>query len=91
MRLLAGMYIWLFRGTPVLVQLVIWYTLLANSGEFTIAWIALGLNEGAYMAEIVRAGLQAVDKGQTEAAQSLRHAISANNDAALYCRRQCAW
>jgi polar amino acid transport system permease protein len=71
LRIIAEFYIWLFRGTPVLVQLLIWYTLLAQTPEFTIALIALGLNEGAYMAEIVRAGLEAVDKGQTEAAQSL--------------------
>jgi polar amino acid transport system permease protein len=71
LRIVAELYIWLFRGTPVLVQLTIWYTLLSQTPEFTIALIALGLNEGAYMAEIVRAGLEAVDKGQTEAAQSL--------------------
>lgn len=71
LRILAEVYIWLFRGTPVLVQLLIWYTLLAQTPEFTIALIALSLNEGAYMAEIVRAGLEAIDPGQTEAAQSL--------------------
>jgi polar amino acid transport system permease protein len=71
LRIIAEFYIWLFRGTPVLVQLLMWYALLSNTPEFSIALIALGLNEGAYMAEIVRAGLQAVDKGQTEAAQSL--------------------
>lgn len=70
-RIVAELYIWLFRGTPVLVQLLIWYSLLTQTPEFTVALIALGLNEGAYMAEIVRAGLQAVDKGQTEAAHSL--------------------
>ncbi len=53
------------------MQLLIWYTLLSQTPEFTIALIALGLNEGAYMAEIVRAGLEAIDPGQTEAAQSL--------------------
>jgi polar amino acid transport system permease protein len=71
LRVLAELYIWLFRGTPVLVQLLIWYTVLSQTPEFTIALIALSLNEGAYMAEIVRAGLEAIDPGQTEAAQSL--------------------
>jgi polar amino acid transport system permease protein len=71
LRIIAELYIWLFRGTPVLVQLILWYTILSQTPEFTIALIALGLNEGAYMAEIVRAGLEAVDNGQTEAAQSL--------------------
>jgi polar amino acid transport system permease protein len=71
LRVLAEIYIWLFRGTPVLVQLLIWYTVLSQTPEFTIALIALSLNEGAYMAEIVRAGLEAIDPGQTEAAQSL--------------------
>ena len=70
-RIVAEFYIWLFRGTPVLVQLLIWYNLLSSTPEFTIALIALGLNEGAYMAEIVRAGLEAIDPGQHEAAQSL--------------------
>jgi len=71
LRILAELYIWLFRGTPVLVQLLIWWAMLPQTPEFSVALIALGLNEGAYMSEIVRAGLEAVDKGQTEAAQSL--------------------
>ncbi len=71
LRLLSGLFVWFFRGTPVLVQLIFWYTLLSQTDEFIVALIALGLNEGAYMAEIVRAGLEAVDVGQTEAAQSL--------------------
>jgi polar amino acid transport system permease protein len=77
-RIVAEFYIWLFRGTPVFVQLILWFAglpqiipALTDVPPFWIAVIALGLNEGAYMAEIVRAGLQAVDVGQTEAAQSL--------------------
>ncbi len=71
-RVVAELYIWLFRGTPVLVQILLWWQILpASTPEFVTAFIALGLNEGAYMAEIVRAGLEAVDKGQTEAAHSL--------------------
>lgn len=76
-------YIWLFRGTPVLVQLLIWYNLAlvfpTIGGQptsmlmtpFLAALLGLGINEGAYMAEIVRAGIGSVDEGQTEAAQAL--------------------
>ncbi|WP_100836400.1 amino acid ABC transporter permease [Kitasatospora fiedleri] len=76
-------YIWLFRGTPVLVQLLIWWNLAlvfptvfgvsTNTlvTPFVAALLGLGINEGAYMAEIVRAGIQSVDEGQTEAAHAL--------------------
>jgi polar amino acid transport system permease protein len=96
-RLLSGsawVYIWFFRGTPVLVQLFFWYDGIAylyqhltlgvpfgpalvtfNSNTLITAFVAgalgLSFNEGAYMAEIVRAGIISVDEGQTEAAQSL--------------------
>jgi polar amino acid transport system permease protein len=77
------LYVWFFRGTPVLLQLLIWYnlalvfpTILGHSTNdlitpFLAALLGLGINEGAYMAEIVRAGLGGVDEGQTEAAQAL--------------------
>jgi polar amino acid transport system permease protein len=76
-------YVWFFRGTPVLLQLFLWYnlalvfpTILGHSTPsimtpFLAALLGLGINEGAYMAEIVRAGIGAVDEGQTEAAQAL--------------------
>lgn len=80
-------YVWLFRGTPVLVQIVLWFNLAlifprigfgsfsADTNEliapFTAALLALALNEAAYMAEIVRGGILSVDKGQTEAAHAL--------------------
>jgi polar amino acid transport system permease protein len=76
-------YIWFFRGTPVLVQLLIWYNLAlvfpSMFGHptsdimtpFVAALLGLGINEGAYMAEIVRAGIASVDEGQTEASQAL--------------------
>jgi polar amino acid transport system permease protein len=89
----SGGYIWFFRGTPLLVQLIFWYNLAAifpkvgigipfgaqfvtgsaNSlvAPLTAAILGLGLNEAAYMAEIVRAGMLSVNKGQVEAAQSL--------------------
>ncbi|MEV7725958.1 amino acid ABC transporter permease [Streptomyces sp. NPDC087917] len=84
---IAWFYIWLFRGTPVYVQLLIWFNLalifpILNLGfykdemtqvmtPFLAALLGLGLNEGAYMAEIVRAGIQSVDEGQTEASHAL--------------------
>ncbi|MFB7762958.1 MULTISPECIES: amino acid ABC transporter permease [Streptomyces] len=83
----AYAYIWFFRGTPVLVQLMLWYNLsyifdTLNLGfyknemndvmtPFLAALLGLGLNEAAYMAEIARAGIKSVDGGQTEAAQAL--------------------
>ena len=72
---ISNVYIWLFRGTPLLVQLIIFATGLYEVGIhldlLTAALLALSLNEGAYMAEIVRAGIQSVDPGQMEAAKSL--------------------
>jgi polar amino acid transport system permease protein len=90
----SGFYIWFFRGTPVLVQILFWSFISAlyprislgipfggpefvhgNANTlitpFLAAILALGLNEAAYMAEIVRAGIISVDEGQTEAASAL--------------------
>jgi polar amino acid transport system permease protein len=89
----AGIYIWLFRGTPLITQLIFWANLGALYPSFGlgipfgpefITWnttatitvpmaalLGLGLNEAAYMAEIVRAGMSSVDEGQTEAAGAL--------------------
>jgi polar amino acid transport system permease protein len=77
-RVAVRCYVVVFRGLPTLVQIVFWYDALA---ELTGNWInlpalaagvlALGVNEGAYMTEIVRAGLGAVEHGQREAARSL--------------------
>jgi polar amino acid transport system permease protein len=89
----AWLYIWVFRGTPVLVQLVIWANLGALYKSLTLgipfgeafftfdtrtlipnavaAILGLGLNEAAYMAEIVRSGILSVDEGQGEAASAL--------------------
>ena len=89
----SWLYIWFFRGTPVLVQIIFWFNMSAlfprisigvpfgpefahGSANtlittFTAAILALGLNEAAYMAEIVRAGILSVDEGQSEAASAL--------------------
>lgn len=73
-RFIGATYVEIIRGTPVLVQLFIFYygiSQFVNVKEFPAAVIALGLNSAAYVAEIIRAGIQAVDKGQMEAARSL--------------------
>ncbi len=90
----SWIYVYVFRGTPVLVQILFWSFIAAlyprislgipfggpelaggsANGLITVfvaAILALGLNEGAYMSEIVRAGIISVDEGQTEAAQAL--------------------
>lgn len=73
--LLGSLYTWIFRGIPLLVQLFIIYYGLPSLGiEFTAqqaAVIGLSLCGGAYIAEIIRAGIQSIDKGQMEAAYSL--------------------
>ena len=67
-----NLYLTIFRGTPVVVQLMIWaFVILATANEILVAIIGFGINSGAYVAEIVRAGIMAVDKGQTEAGRSL--------------------
>jgi polar amino acid transport system permease protein len=90
----SWLYIWFFRATPVLVQLLFWYNIAAIYPSISLgipfvgvefvhgsantvittyvaALLGLGLNEGAYMAEVVRAGIISVGEGQTDAAQSL--------------------
>jgi len=77
----ANLYVWFFRGTPLLVQLLFWYNgvpelfdnpdLTHQLTSFRVAIFALGVNEGAYMTEIVRAGIESVEAGQMDAAKSL--------------------
>jgi polar amino acid transport system permease protein len=89
LRWLSGLYVLVFRGTPVLVQLYFIYYganivfgidiipttlhlgLFNLDGAVLAAILALGINEGAYMREIIRAGIDSIDKGQMEAAKSL--------------------
>ncbi|BES64880.1 amino acid ABC transporter permease [Gottschalkiaceae bacterium SANA] len=69
---LAKGYIEIIRGTPLLVQVfIIYYNGVIEMGPIVAGIIALSLNSSAYTAEIVRAGIQAVDKGQMEASRSL--------------------
>ena len=71
----AAAYVWVFRGTPLLVQLVIVYTGLPQVGlKFGVvmsAFVALTLNEAAYLSEIIRAGFKGVAPGQGDAARAL--------------------
>lgn len=83
LKAIANLYIYIIRGTPMLVQILIIYFGLGQmlrptgfrwlniGGTFTAGTVALSLNAGTYMAEIVRGGIEAVDKGQIEAARSL--------------------
>ncbi|OPX14890.1 amino acid ABC transporter permease [Gordonia sp. i37] len=93
LRSVSWVYLWIFRGTPVYVQLVFWglfpslykqidlgipfvvqfahFDIQSLNAAFTFAMIGLALNESAYMAEIVRAGISSVGEGQTEASVAL--------------------
>src|SRR6266568_7214506 len=74
---LAGAYIWFFRGSPLLVQVLLLWDglpkLVPNLllPDYACVLVAFSLNEAAYMAEIIRAGITSVDAGQMEAAKSL--------------------
>jgi polar amino acid transport system permease protein len=78
----ANFYVWFFRGTPLLLQLLFWYNgvpeLLGGDPNvahfltsFRVAVFGLAINEGAYMTEIVRAGIESVEGGQMDAGKSL--------------------
>jgi len=93
LRAVAWAYVWFFRGTPVLVQLIFWFNIGIVFKNISIgipfgpelfsvptndlitpisaAILGLGLNEGAYMSEIIRSGVMSVDSGQVEAARAL--------------------
>ena len=70
---IAGIYVDVIRGTPSVLQLLImWFIVMKNSQNgILVASLSFGINSGAYVSEIVRAGILAVDKGQTEAGRSL--------------------
>ncbi|MEO8078961.1 MAG: amino acid ABC transporter permease [Caldimonas sp.] len=83
LRLGSGFYTWIFRGTPLLVQILLWGNLallFEHIGPFdtntvmtpfVASVVALGLNEAAYMAEVIRGGILAVDRGQFDASLAL--------------------
>lgn len=73
---IAAVHVWLFRGTPLLVQLIIIYTGLPQLGLMRLnvlesALLGLVLNEAAYLSEILRAGIESVGRGQRDAAMAL--------------------
>lgn len=84
----AALYIWFFRGTPLILQLLLWFNLalvfprlgipdffsirtVEVITPFVATLLGLGINQGAYTAEVVRSGILSVDSGQTEAAQAI--------------------
>lgn len=70
---ICSIYLTVIRGTPVVLQLLIMYFVIfaSSNSEILVAIIAFGINSGAYVAEIFRSGIAAVDKGQFEAGRSL--------------------
>ena len=76
-RFIASVYIEVIRGTPILLQLYVFYFVLPNVFTFLklspFMWVSIALcvNSAAYVSEVIRSGIQAVDKGQAEAARSL--------------------
>lgn len=78
LRLLVAAYLWVFRGTPLIVQIIFWYDATAELTDKRInlpplfaGVVALGVQQGAYMTEVIRSGLQSVDVGQREAAAAV--------------------
>lgn len=77
LNVIAAIYVEIIRGTPILLQLYFFYFLLPDLlpfmklSKYTCIAVALCLNSAAYVSEVIRAGIQAVDKGQTEAARCL--------------------
>ena len=71
---ICKVYLTVIRGTPVVVQLMIIYFIIFGSVDISkvvVAIVAFGINSGAYVSEIIRAGILSIDKGQTEAGRSL--------------------
>ena len=69
---LCDLYTTVIRGIPITVLLLIFYlVILVSAADLTVAILAFGINSGAYMAELMRSGINAVDKGQMEAGRSL--------------------
>lgn len=72
LAILCDLYTTVIRGIPITVLLLIFYLILfVTAADLTVAILAFGINSGAYMAELIRSGINAVDKGQMEAGRSL--------------------
>lgn len=73
-RAITGLYIWIFRGTPMMIQACFIYYMfrpVIHWTPFVAGLVIISINTGAYMAEILRSGIQSVDKGQVEAARAM--------------------
>ncbi len=70
---ICNIYLTVFRGTPAMVQLMIWYFVIfaKSRNGLMVAAFAFGINSGAYVAEIIRSGIMSIDPGQMEAGRSL--------------------
>lgn len=71
---ICNLYINVIRGTPLIVQLLIIYNLIftsRNTNEMVVGAVCFGINSGAYVSEIIRAGIESIDRGQMEAGRSL--------------------
>ena len=105
LKSVAAGYTWLFRGTPLILQLLLWFNLAlvfptigipglwsARAVDvmtpFLAALLGLGINQGAYTSEVMRAGMLSVDIGQYEAAQAWDGCARCGGSC---CRRRCAW
>lgn len=74
LKYITGLYLWIFRGTPMLVQAMFLFHLLKpifGWNGITAGLVIISVNTGAYMAEIIRSGIQSIDIGQSEAAMSI--------------------
>lgn len=72
LAILCDLYTTVIRGIPITVLLLIFYLIiLVTASDLTVAILAFGINSGAYMAELIRSGINAVDRGQMEAGRSL--------------------
>lgn len=74
LNIICKIYLTIIRGTPTMIQILIFYSIIFASvslNEIIIGAIAFGVNSGAYVAEIVRSGIMSVDRGQMEAGRSL--------------------
>jgi His/Glu/Gln/Arg/opine family amino acid ABC transporter permease subunit len=74
LSMICNIYINIIRGTPLMVQLLIIYNLIftsRNTNELIVGAVCFGINSGAYVSEIIRAGIESIDRGQMEAGRSL--------------------
>lgn len=71
LAIVCDVYTTVIRGVPITVLLIFYLVILVSASDLTVAIVAFGINSGAYMAELIRSGINAVDKGQMEAGRSL--------------------